>query len=145
MSSCRGDGGAQPGLQYGLSGAVFSKPTQNWSPSVLLPIWGENTGGNRFHTKAIESSERVRGCPARSPTNICQQGAMSQRPGGCHTSCRVSSQPERARYTLCLISHGDGIHYPVGHPLLGDGIPFCRPPWQTKSWSEVLKLRVLST
>ncbi len=50
----------------GLSGAVFSKPTRNRGPSVLLPVWGENTGGNRFHTKAIESSECVRGRPARS-------------------------------------------------------------------------------
>ncbi len=108
----------------GLSGAVFSKPTRNRGPSVLLPVWGENTGGNRFHTKAIESSECVRGRPARSSTNICQWGAMSQRPGGRYTSRRVSSQTERARHTLCLISQGDGIHYPVGHPLLGDGIPF---------------------
>ncbi len=61
---------------------------------------------------------------ARSPTNICQRGATSQRLGGRYTSRRVSSQPERARHTLCLISQGDGIHYPVGHPLLGDGIPF---------------------
>ncbi len=108
----------------GLSGAVFSKPTRNRGPSVLLPVWGENTGGNRFHTKAIESSECVRGRPARSSTNICQWGATSQRPGGRYTSRRVSSQPERARHTLCLISQGDGIHYPVGHPLHGDGIPF---------------------
>ncbi len=107
-----------------LSGSVFSKPTRNWGPSVLLPVWGENTGGNRFHTKAIESSECVRGRPARSSTNICQWGATSQRPGGRYTSRRVSSQPERARHNLCLISQGDGIHYPVGHPLLGDGIPF---------------------
>ncbi len=112
------------GSTVGLSGAVFSKPTRNRGPSVLLPVWGENTGGNRFHMKAIESSECVRGRPARSSTNICQWGATSQRPGGHYTSRRVSSQPERARHTLCLISQGDGIHYPVGHPLLGDGIPF---------------------
>ncbi len=56
-------------------------------------------------------------------TNICQRGTMSQRPGGHHTSCRVSSQPEWAMHILCLISQGDGIHYPVGHPLLGEGIP----------------------
>ncbi len=116
---CREDGGARQGLQYGLSGAVFCKPTWNRSPSVHLPLWGENTGRNRYHTKAIESSKRVRGRPARSSTNICQRGAKSQRPGGLHTSCRVSSQPERARHTLCLISQGDGDHYPVGHPLLG--------------------------
>ncbi len=79
------------GSTVGLSGAVFSKPTRNRSPSVLLP--GENTGGNRFHTKAIESRECVRGRPARSPTNICQRGAMSQRLGGRHTSYSLSSQP----------------------------------------------------
>ncbi len=74
------------------------------------------------------------GCrPARSPTNICQRGATSQRPGGRHTSLRVSSQPERQRHTLCLISQGDGIHYPVGHPLLGDGIPFLRLSTQPSS------------
>ena len=32
-------------------------------------------------------------------------------------------QPERAGHTLCLVSQGDGIHYPVGHPLLGDSLP----------------------
>ncbi len=52
----------------------FSKPTWNQSLSVLLPIWGENTGENRFHTKTIESSERVRCRPARSSKNICQRG-----------------------------------------------------------------------
>ncbi len=88
------------GSTVGLSGAVFSKPTRNRGPSVLLPVWGENTGGIRFHTKAIESSECVRGRPARSSTNICQWGATSQHPGGRYTSRRVSSQPERARHTL---------------------------------------------
>ncbi len=112
----------------------FNKPTRNRSLSVLLPVWGENTGGDRFHTKAIESSERVRGRPTRSSIIICQRGATIQRPGRCNTSSRVGSQPERAGHTLCLISQGDGVHYPVGHPLLGDGIPFCRPPWQIKSW-----------
>ncbi len=111
---------------------VFSKPTWNRSPSVLLPIWGENTGGNRFHAKAIESSERVRGRPAHSSTNICQRGTMSQRPGGRHTSCRVSSQPEWARHTLCLISLGDCDHYPVGHPLAG---PCGRQRAGLRSWS----------
>ncbi len=129
------------GSTVGLSGSVFSKPTRNRSPSVLLPVWGENTGGNRFHTKVIESSECVRGRPARSPTNICQRGAMSQCLGGRHTSFRVSSQARVC--IMCLISQGDGIHYPVGHPLLGDGIPFLPVSVTDKSWSEVLRLRVL--
>ncbi len=108
----------------GLSGAVFSKPTRNRGPSVLLPVWGENTGGNRFHTKAIESSECVRGRPARSSTNICQWGATSQRPGGRYTSRRVSSQPERARHTLCLISQVMASTIQWAILWLGDGIPF---------------------
>ncbi len=95
------------------SGAVFCKLTRNRSLSVLLPIWGENTEGNWFHTKAIESSERVRGRPARSSTNICQQGAVSQRPGWGNTS----SYGIRTGHILQLISQGDGVHYPVGHPL----------------------------
>ncbi len=98
----------------------FRKLTQNQNLSVLLPIWGENTRGYQFHTKAIEFIEHVRGRPARSSTNICQRGAVSQFPGGRNTCSTVSSQPKRARHTLCLIS--PGIHYPVGHPLLGDGI-----------------------
>ncbi len=64
---------------------------------------------------------------------------MSQHLGGRHTFYRVSSQPERARHTLCLISQGDGIHYPVGHPLLGEGIPFLPASVTDKSWSEALR------
>ncbi len=45
------------------------------------------------------------------------------RQDGCNTPGGVSSQPEWARCTLCLLSQSDGIHYPVGHPLLGDGFP----------------------
>ncbi len=93
------------GSTVGLSGAVFSKPTRNRGPSsASTRLRWETQEGNRFHTKAIESSECVRGRPARSSTNICQWGATSQRPGGRYTSRRVSSQPERARHTLCLIS-----------------------------------------
>ncbi len=88
---------------------------------MILPLWGENIGGNRFHTKAIEYSKCVRGHPARSSTNICQQGTVSQCPGGGNTSSRVGSQPERAGHTLCLISQGAGIHYTVGQPPLRDG------------------------
>ncbi len=142
-SSRRGDGGARQGLQLDSLEQFFSKPTPKRGPSVLLPVWGENTGGNRFHTKAIESSECVRGRPAGSPKNICQRGATIQCPGGRYTSHRVSSQPERARHTLCPISQGDGIHYPVGHPLLGDGIPFLLASVTYKEL--VLKLCVLST
>ncbi len=85
---------------------------------------GENTGGDRLDMKAIESSERDRCHPAHSSTNICQRGTTSQRPGGCHASHRVGMQPERAGHALCLVSQGNGVHYPVGHPLLGDSLSF---------------------
>ncbi len=52
----------------------FSKPTRSRGPSVFLPVWGENTGGYRLHTKAIESSERVGGHPACS-SQISASGA----------------------------------------------------------------------
>ncbi len=44
----------------------------------------------------------------------------------------VNKQPEWARHTLCLISQGDGIHYPVCHQCvtlcLETAFPFCCPP-----------------
>ncbi len=70
----------------------------------------------------------VEGRPACSSTNVCQWGVTSQCPGGCNTPSRVGSQPERAGHTMCLISQGDGIHYPVGDPLLRDGIPLLLAP-----------------
>ncbi len=53
------------------------------------PISVESTGGYRFNTKDIESTECVVGHPCIF-TNIFQRGAMSQHPGGCNTPSRVS-------------------------------------------------------
>ncbi len=95
------------------------------SPVGLYYIWkhwGDSNLRRGGFSKAIESSERVRCRPARSSTNICQRGATSQRPGGCHASRRVGTQPEWAGHALSLVSQGNGIHYPVGHPLLGDSL-----------------------
>ncbi len=41
-----------------------------------------------------------------------------------HTPCGVSPHPHGARLALGLVRQGDGIHYPVGQPLLGDSLPF---------------------
>ncbi len=94
-SSCQGDGGAQQGLQLDSLEQFLASRPETGAPQCFYPFEVRTQEGNRFHTKAIESSECVKGRPARSPTNICQRGATSQRPGGRHTSCRVGSQPER--------------------------------------------------
>ncbi len=67
-SSCRGDGGARQGLQLDSLEQFLASRPETGGPSVLLPFEVRTTGGNRFHTKAIESSECVRGRPARSST-----------------------------------------------------------------------------
>ncbi len=41
-----------------------------------------------------------------------------------NTPCGVSPHPQGARLALGLVRQGDGIHYPVGQPLLGDSLPF---------------------
>ncbi len=70
----------------------------------------------------IEFSKHFGCCPARSSTTICQGGAMCQHTAGRNTSGRVSSQPEWTGHALSLVCQGDGIHYPVGPPLLGDSL-----------------------
>ncbi len=43
--------------------------------------------------------------------------------GGGNTPCGVSPNPQGARLALGLVRQGDGIHYPVDQPLLGDSLP----------------------
>ncbi len=83
-----------------------------------------HTGRNWLNAETVESREGVRCRPARSSTDVCQRGAVRQRIGGGNTPCGVSPHPQGARLALGLVRHGDGIHYPVGQPLLGDSIPF---------------------
>ncbi len=45
-------------------------------------------------------------------------------PGGGNTPCGLSPYPQGARLALRFVHQGDGIHYPVGQPLLGDSLPF---------------------
>ncbi len=83
-----------------------------------------HTGRNWLNTETVESREGVRCRQARSSTDVCQRGAVRQRIGGGNTPCGVSPHPQGARLALRLVRQGDGIHYPVGQPLLGDSLPF---------------------
>ncbi len=93
------------------------------SSSRHLPVT-QHTGRNWLNAETVESREGVRCRPARSSTDVCQRGAVRQRIGGGNTPCGVSPHPHGARLTLGLVRQGDGIHYPVGQPLLGDSLPF---------------------
>ncbi len=53
-----------------------------------------------------------------------QRGAVRQRIGRGNTPCGVSPQPPWGTARLGMVRQGDGIHYPVGQPLLGDSLPF---------------------
>ncbi len=47
--------------------------------------------------------------------------------GGGNTPSGVSPHPQGARLALRLVRQGDGLHYAVGQPLLGDSLPFLLP------------------
>ncbi len=93
------------------------------SSSRHLPVT-QHMGRNWLNADTVESREGVRCRPARSSTDVCQRGAVRQSIGGGNTPCGVSPHPHGARLTLGLVCQGDGIHYPVGQPLLGDSLPF---------------------
>ncbi len=93
------------------------------SSSCHLPVT-QHTGRNCLNAETVESHEGVRCRPARSSTDVCQRGAVRQSIGGGNTPCGVSPHPHGARLALGLVRQGDGIHYPVGQPLLGDSLPF---------------------
>ncbi len=59
-----------------------------------------------------------------SSIDVCQRGVLRQRIGGGSTPCGVSPHPQGAQIALRLVRQGNGIHYPVGQPLLGDSLPF---------------------
>ncbi len=81
--------------------------------TYLLP---NTRGRNWLNAETVKPCEGVRCCPARSSTDVCQRGAVRQCIGGGNTP--------GARLALRLVHQGDGIHYPVGQPLLGDSLPF---------------------
>ncbi len=93
------------------------------SSSRQLPVT-QHTGRNWLNAETVESQEGVWCRSARSSTDVCQRGAVRQRIGGGNTPCGMSPHPQGARLALGLVRQGDGIHYPVGQPLLGDSLPF---------------------
>ncbi len=93
------------------------------SSSHHLPVT-PHTGGNWLNAEIVKSRKGVRCRPARSSTDVCQRGAVHQRIGRDNTPCGVSPNPQGAWLALRLVRQGDGIHYPVGQPLLGDSLPF---------------------
>ncbi len=122
------------------NGAASVTPT-----SSSRPLLTQHTGRNWLDAENVESFEGVRCRPARSSADVCQRGATRQRMGGGNTPGGVSPHPQGAWLALRLVRQGDGLHYPVGQPLFGDSLPFCCPPWETKSCSELLTLQVRST
>jgi len=46
---------------------------------------------------------------------------------------------------LGITHQDDGNHYAVGQPLLGNSLPFLLVSVKDQSWSEVLRLCILST
>ncbi len=92
------------------------------SSSRPLPVT-KHTGRNWLNMETVESCECVPCRPVRSSTDVCQRGVVRQRIGG-NTLRGVSPHPQGERLALRLVCQGDGIHYPVGQPLLGDSLPF---------------------
>ncbi len=100
--------------------------------TYLLPNTREETGSTQRRFSVCR--------PARSSADVCQRGAVCQCIGGGNTPCGVSPHPQGAQLALGLVLQGDGIHYPVGQPLLGDSLPFLLTSVADKSCSELLKL-----
>ncbi len=93
------------------------------SSSRQLPVT-QHTGRNWLNAETVESREGVRCRPTRSSTDVYQRGAVRQRMRGGNIPCGVSPHPQGAWLALRLVRQGDGIHYPVCQPLLGDSLPF---------------------
>ncbi len=92
------------------------------SSSRHLPYY-QHTGRNWLNVETLKPCESVRCHPARSSTDVCQRGTVSQCIGEGNSPCEVSPHPQGAWLALGLVQQGDGIHYPVGQPLLGDSLP----------------------
>ncbi len=91
----------------------------------LLPNTREETGFQHAEDAFVDDSLDWLKCrPARSSADVHQRGAVRQRMKGGNTPSGVSSHPQGARLALRLVRQGDGLHYPVGQPLIGDSLPF---------------------
>ncbi len=66
----------------------------------------------------------LRRCSVSPSLQLRQRGTMHQRIGGGNTPSGESPHSQGVRLALRLVRQCDGIHYPVGQPLLGDSLPF---------------------
>ncbi len=75
-------------------------------------------------TRKLWNLTKVFGVAQSAALQISAISTVGQRIRGGDTPCRVSSHPQGAQLALGLVCQGEGIHYPVGQPLLGDSLPF---------------------
>ncbi len=113
---------------------------------VFPPLTCYPTHGKKLAQRGDCKISRRCSCrPACSSANVCQRGAVHQRIGGDNTTSGVSPHPQGAQLALRLVRQSDGIHYPVGQPLLGDSLPFLLTIVADKELLSASKLRVRST
>ncbi len=108
--------------------------------SSSRPLLTQHTGRDWLNAEIVESCEGVWCRPARSSADVCQRNAMRRG----NTPSGVSPHPQGARLALRLVRQGNST-IQWANLCLETAFPFCCPPWQTKSCSELLTLRVRST
>ncbi len=131
---------APPSLTDGGAGGTsqgFAVLGTNWRRKKALASPGEGEWhsnrdtGQLFPTLTCYPTHGKK-LAQRGDCKILQRCSVSPSPqlyrclciGGGNTPCGVSPHPQGARLALRLVRQGDGIHYPVGQPLLGDSLPF---------------------
>ncbi len=123
------------------NGAASVTPASSSRP---LPVT-QHTGRNWTDAEIVESCEGVRCRPARSSADVCQRGAVRQRMGAGNTPGGVSPHPRGHGSPCDWYAKATVSTIQWTNLCLETAFPFCCPPWQTKSCSELLTLWVRST
>ncbi len=118
------------------NGAASVTPASSSRP---LPVT-HHTGRNWLNADTVESRKGVRCRPAHSSTDVCQRGAVRQCVGVEWALIPRGHGSPWDWYTRTMASTIQWANL-----SLETAFPFCWPLWQTKSCSELLKLRVRST
>ncbi len=87
------------------------------SSSCPLPVT-QHTGRDWLNAETVESCKGVRCRPARSSADVRKRATHWMRQNS------EWSEPSRpgGMFTLRMVRKGNGIHYPVGQPLIGVGM-----------------------
>ncbi len=112
--------------------------------SSSRPLLTQHTGRNWLNAEIVKSCEGVRCRPACSSADVCQRGAVRQHMGGGNTPGGVSPHPRGHGSPCDSYTKATASNIQWANLCLETAFPFC-PPWQTKSCSELLTLRVRST